>query len=114
MSIVIKISNISKILLILQMCITKPLLNLETVCINIFKDRLVKKLLAVYQDCVITYSDHLNTQCLLIIDIILANTLKFLLCDHQIAWEARVAAVEVQFGYEKNSIALYKFPIGFS
>lgn len=96
------------------MCITEPLLNLETVCINIFKDWLAKKLLEVWQACVIIYSDHLNTQCLLIIDIILANTLKFLLCDHQIAWEARVATVEVQFGCEKSSIALYKFPIGFS
>jgi len=45
MSTVIKISNISKILLTLQMCITKPLLNLETVWINMFKDWLAKKLL---------------------------------------------------------------------
>jgi hypothetical protein len=51
---------------------------------------------------------------LLIIDIILANTLKFLFRNLKVAWEARVAAMEVQFSYEQNCIALYKFPIAFS
>jgi hypothetical protein len=51
---------------------------------------------------------------LLVIDIILSNALKFLFCNLKIAWEARVAAMEIQLSHEQKCIALYKFPIAFS
>lgn len=61
-----------------------------------------------------TWHDHWIKPDLLIIDIIFANALKFLFRNLKVAWEARVAAMEVQLSYEQNCIALYKFPISFS